>query len=126
MAWCCQPLHYLILVVSFRLQCCEMFTSVAHLEAFVDTKFELLKRLDDHIKHSEEKMRDLKHFMEQCDYAEPNRNSKAVNSSAPAHAVKLLLNISRVRRKRRAVFAWFSDVKDQRKREWGRKYFFSR
>ena len=108
----------LLIFYLFRRQCCELFTSVAHLEAFIQVKFELLDRVRGYVEQSERRLHHLERFIERDGNTRPeNGDKRAVNVSAAAHAVQLLVTFSRLRKKKRAVFAWLADAQQKRKRE---------
>lgn len=107
----------LLIFYLFRLQCCELFTSVAHLEAFIQVRFALLDRVRDYVELSERRLHRLERFIESDGTARPENDKRAGNISAVAHAVQLLVTFSRVRRKKQAVFTCLSDAQQKRKRK---------
>ena len=92
---------------------------MAHLETFVETKYELMRMLKHHVVESEEKIRGLKQLIDSCDGdAQSKLYHKAFNASAAAeYTAHFLMHFTRVRKKQRALLSWFSDVELQRKRK---------
>ena len=121
MAWDRRGLAILLVLCSFHRQNCEIFTSTAHLETFIHTKFELVKRLFDYVDHSERKLNDLKRFIGSNGNTLSVNGERKVNVSVAARAVKLLVYYSQARR-RQAVLDWFTEKQHKQGRKYKEKH----
>jgi len=115
MAWDKTRLAIILVLCSFHWHNCEIFTSTAHLETFIHTKFELMKRLFDYVDHSERKLKDLKRFSGSNSNTQSVNGDREVNVSVAARAVQLLGYYSQARR-RQAILDWFSDKQHKQRK----------
>eukprot|EP00795_Rhopilema_esculentum_P008179 gene8179-14110_t len=97
---------------SFSWRNCEIYSSVAQIENFIDINYEVQDALREYITSVEDNLRGMKHALDESVNEEGLLHDPSSNVSYQEdYAVAVLSRFARVRKKLRTNSAWLSDLK---------------